>query len=145
MAIELVADDLADLPGPDHFPHLFHAGPLDAVSLTGEQDDLGQRGGALDAVEIIVGTPVPVGADELKLLFLRADARLFVKLPGDGLTAVFSGLGGAAGIFPGAGKALALGPAGQQHPAATVINPNADYKTEFAIFPGGAPLVNTTR
>ena len=54
VTVELVADDLADLPGPHHFPHLLHTGPLDTVSLTGQKDDFGQRCGPLDAVKIIV-------------------------------------------------------------------------------------------
>ena len=141
LAQELAADDPADLTGAHHLAHLVHACPLDAVGLARQQDDLGQRRLALQAVEVEMGVAVPVGADVLELLLPCPDAGLLEEFPGDGDPAGLARLGGAAGIFPGAGKALALRPAGQQDVAPAVIDPHADHQTVLPRTPPGPPAM----
>ena len=143
MAIELIADDLTDLPAFHHFMNLLHAGPLNTIGFTGQQNDFGQRRGPLDAVEIIVGIPVPIGADELKLILLRLDTRLFKEFPGDSLAAGLSSLGCATGILPGACKTLARCPAGQQQIALSVVHPDTYHKAEFTRLPAASPAMNS--
>ena len=143
LAVELVADDLADLPALHHFPHLLHACPLDTIGLTRKKDDFGQRCGPLDAVKIIMGIPVTIGTDEFKFIFFRFDARFLKEFPNNGLPAGLASLRGTSRIFPGAGKALARCPAGQEQVALTVVNPDADHKAVLPRLPAGTAAMNS--
>ena len=49
-----------------------------------------------------------------------------------------SGLDGAAGILPGAGKGLSLGSPGQKKVTLPVIDPDADHQAVFSALPGSA-------
>ena len=89
-----------------------------------------------------MGIPVPVGAEKFELLLPCPDAGLLEQFPGDGLAAVLPRLGSAAGILPGAGKALALGPPGQQKVTLAVIDPHADHEAIFPGLPPGPPAVD---
>ena len=119
-------------------------GPLNPVGFTGQQHDLLHRDLPLQAVKIIKGVPVPGRFQQFKFLFPGPDTGFFKTLPGNGLAAGLPCLGGAAGIFPGAGKGLTLGPAGQKELAMSVIYPNTYNQSVFTGTPGGSPLVELT-
>ena len=89
-----------------------------------------------------MGAAVTVGADVLELFLIGLDAGLLEELSGDGLTAGLARLSGAAGILPGARKALALGPAGQQDIALAVVDPDTDDQAIFARTPPCPPAVD---
>ena len=117
------------------------AGPHHAVGLSGQQDDILQRHPAAQTVEVKKGIAIPVGAEELKFVLIGPDAGFLKQLSGNSLAAGLSGFGGAAGIFPGAVEALALGPAGQKNVPGAVVDPDADHKTVVPRGPGGSTTV----
>ena len=92
----------------DHGMHLLEGCPLGSVRLTGQQHDPLQGHIRLQAVVIIVGVAVTLRTQQFKAGGVRPDTGFFIKFPGDGLTAALPCLGGAAGVFPGAGKLLPL-------------------------------------
>ena len=142
---KLFRDNGTDLLSADQLMDLLKTCPADVVRLPGQQNDLGQWRFPLQAVMIVKGIFVPDGAQELKLIFLCPDAGLLKKLSGDGLTAGLPCLGCAAGIFPGTGKALALGSSGQQDLTLSVIDPNADHKAVLPRLPCAATAMHTAR
>ena len=96
--------------------HLSEAGPHHIIGLSGQQHDILQPDLPFQAVEIIKGIAVFFAAQKFKFLLVCPDTGLLKQLPGDGLAAGLPCQSCAAGIFPGAGKALSLGPSGQQLP-----------------------------
>jgi hypothetical protein len=142
LAQKLLGNDAADLPGADHPMDLGKAGPLHIVGFPGEKDDVFYGNVPAQAVMVIKNVPVLIGYQQLKLLRLGMDAGLFKQLPGHGLQTGFACLDSAAGIFPGAGKTLALGAAGQQNMTTAIINPNTYYQTVFSGEPAGAALMD---
>jgi len=137
-----MADDLADPAGADHPVDLAEAGPLDTVGLSRLQHDILDMDCALQAVKVVKGILIPVRIQQLEFILPGLDAGLLEQLPGNGLTAGLPCLGSAAGIFPGAGKALSLCPAGQQDMAPSVVDPDAYHKAVLSGTPGGAPLMD---
>ena len=135
--MKLVSDNPANLAGTDHPAHLAEAGPHHIVRLPRLQPDILQPDLPLQAVKIIKGVPVPLGAEQFKLFLFRLDPRLFIEFPDNGLTAGLPCPGCTAGVFPGAGKALILGPSGQQQMSASVLNPDTDLQAVLAGLPGG--------
>ena len=63
--------------------------------------------------------------------------------PGDGLPAVLSCLGGAAGILPFAGEPRPPGTTRHHKIAPAATDPRAIHKAVFSFMPGAAPAVNT--
>ena len=121
---------------------LAEACPHHIVGLTGEEDDILQGNFPAEAVVIVENIPVLVGYQQLKFFGVGMDTRFLVKLPGNRIAAGFPCLDSASGVFPGAGKALALGTAGKQNMPLAVVDPYADHQTVFPGIPPGATAVD---
>ena len=117
--------------------------PFGGVCFSGQQHNLLQRRIIFQAVMIKKVVAVPIGTQEFKLLFFCPNTRFLKKLPNDGAQAVLSRFYSAAGVFPSACKTFPLGPTGQQQPAVTVMNPNADHEPKLPGFPWRTTSVDT--
>ena len=113
------------------------------VALSGSTHDVALDG--LYMQELDKKTQVLVCRQQFKLLRFCPDSGLFKQLPGYGFPAGLPCFHGTAGIFPGAGKALTLCPAGQKHMTLAVVDPNTGHKAIFPIFPMGAAAMHFAR
>ena len=87
--------------------------PLDTIRLTGQQHDILQRNLPFQAVMVVESIAVLIRIQQFEFFRLRLNSGFLEQFPRDSLTAGFSCLHSAAGIFPCSSKALPLRPSGQ--------------------------------
>lgn len=83
----LPRDNFADSSGADHPVHFAVADPLHPIGLPGQQHDVFEMDGTLQAIKIVEIVLIPIRVNEFECIFLRPDAGLLEQFPGDGAIA----------------------------------------------------------